>query len=251
MSIEFHVIIPARYQSQRLPGKLLMELHGRTILERVYCQAMQAQPKSITIATDNEEIFELASSFGASVMMTAVTHPSGTDRIAEIVAKKNFSPEDIIVNVQGDEPLIAPALIRQVAKSLATVTAPMATLCWPVDDYDMCNNPNVVKVVRDCYHNALYFSRSPIPFHRDGSMSIRHIFRHIGLYAYRAAFLLELVNWPICELEAVEALEQLRVLWAGYKIKVDEACVRPLQDINTADDLARARFQLASSFTLE
>lgn len=245
MSIDFHVIIPARYQSSRLPGKLVMELQGRTILERVYRQALQANPKSITIATDSELIFDLASSFGAEVVMTAVTHQSGTDRIAEVVAKGDFSSDDIIVNVQGDEPLIAPALITQVAKSLATVKAPMATLCWPIDSHELCNNPNIVKVVRDCYNYAMYFSRSVIPFYRDGSTNIKHIYRHIGLYAYRAAFLLEVVHRPVCDLEAVEALEQLRVLWAGYKIKVDEACVHPLQDINTAEDLAQARLQLS------
>lgn len=241
MSVDFHVIIPARYQSSRLPGKLLMDLHGLTIIERVYRQALQAMPKSVTIATDSEEIFERAERFGATVVMTATTHQSGTDRIADVVVKHKFSPEDIIVNVQGDEPLIAPALISQVAMSLANTTAPMATLCWPVDDHEMCTNPNVVKVVRDCHNNALYFSRSAIPFYRDGSMNGKHMFRHIGLYAYRASFLLDIVSWPVCELESVEALEQLRVLWAGYKIKVDEACVHPLQDINTADDLMRAR----------
>lgn len=244
MSVDFHVIIPARYQSSRLPGKLLMELHGMTVLERVYRQAVQAKPKSVIIATDNEEIFKLATNFGAQVEMTAITHQSGTDRIAEVVALRQFSPEEIIVNVQGDEPLIAPALITQVANSLAKADAPMATLCWPVDDHDMCVNPNVVKVVRDCHNNALYFSRSTIPFCRDNSGSIKNIFRHIGLYAYRAAFLLEYVNWPVCELEAIEALEQLRVLWAGYNIKVDEACVYPLQDINTVKDLEMARCHL-------
>ena len=121
----------------------------------------------------------------------------------------------------------------------------MATLCWPVEDKKMCNNPNVVKVVRDCNNNALYFSRSVIPFDRDQSDSIRNVFRHIGLYAYRAAFLLDIVKWPVCELEATEALEQLRVLWAGHKIRVEEACVRPLQDINTAEDLVIARRQLS------
>lgn len=241
MSVDFHVIIPARYHSSRLPGKLMMDLHGLTILERVYRQAVQAGPKSVTIATDNADIFELATNFGAPVEMTASTHQSGTDRIAEVVAKHKFSADDIIVNVQGDEPLISPALILQVATSLAHAITPMATLCWPVEDYEMCANPNVVKVVRDCHNNALYFSRSPIPFYRDGSNSIKHIFRHIGLYAYRASFLLDMVNWSVCELEAIEVLEQLRVLWAGHKIKVDEACVYPLQDINTADDLARAR----------
>lgn len=245
MSVDFHVIIPARYQSSRLPGKLLMELHGHTILERVYRQALQAKPKSITIATDSELILELAEKIGAPAVITSAHHQSGTDRIAEVVAKHKFSPKDIIVNVQGDEPLIAPALIAQVARSLASTTAPMATLCWPLDSEDMCNNPNVVKVVRDRHNNALYFSRSLIPFSRDGRVDSKRIYGHIGLYAYRADFLLELVTWPICELEALESLEQLRVLWAGYNIKVEEACVRPLQDINTAEDLVKARLQLA------
>jgi 3-deoxy-manno-octulosonate cytidylyltransferase (CMP-KDO synthetase) len=245
MSVDFHVIIPARYQSSRLPGKLLMELHGMTVLERVYRQAVQAKPKSVIIATDNEEIFKLATNFGAQVEMTNIAHQSGTDRIAEVVALRQFSPEEIIVNVQGDEPLIAPALITQVANSLASADAPMATLCWPVEDHEMCTNTNVVKVVRNCHNNALYFSRNTIPFSRDNSESIKNIFRHIGLYAYRAAFLLEYVNWPVCDLEAIEALEQLRVLWAGYNIKVEEACVYPLQDINTIKDLEKARCQLA------
>lgn len=246
MSVDFHVIIPARYQSTRLPGKLVMELNGRSILERVYNQVLQAKPTSVIIATDHEAIFKHASNFGAPVVMTEVSHQSGTDRIAEVVSKRKFSPQDIIVNVQGDEPLIAPELISQVAESLASGIAPMATLCWPVENAEMCSNPNVVKVVRDCNNNALYFSRSLIPFDRDRPDSIKNVFRHIGLYAYRAAFLLDIVKWPVCELEATEALEQLRVLWAGHKIRVDEACVRPLQDINTAEDLIIARQQLGS-----
>lgn len=244
MSCDFHVIIPARFQSSRLPGKLLMDLQGQTVIERVYRQALQANPKSITIATDNEAIVEAAMGFGAQVIMTATTHQTGTDRIAEAVKKLAFAPQDIIVNVQGDEPLIAPALITQVANSLDQADVPMATLCWPVEEDAMCVNPNVVKVVRDCHNNALYFSRSPIPAHRDQPLSCQNMFRHIGLYAYRAAFLLEVVTWPVCELETSEALEQLRVLWAGYKIRVEEACVRPLQDINTADDLIAARREL-------
>jgi 3-deoxy-manno-octulosonate cytidylyltransferase (CMP-KDO synthetase) len=245
MSVDFHVIIPARYQSSRLPGKLLMELSGMTVLERVYRQVIQAKPESVIIATDNKEIFDLATSFGAQVEMTDSAHQSGTDRIAEVVKRRQFSPDDIIVNVQGDEPLIAPALITQVANSLAHANAPMATLCWPIDDLEMCGNPNVVKVVRNSLNNALYFSRSSIPFNRDNPASMKNIFRHIGLYSYRAAFLLEFVRWPVCELEAIEALEQLRVLWAGYNINVDEACVCPLQDINTMKDLEMARSQLA------
>lgn len=244
MSVDFHVFIPARFQSTRLPGKLLMDLQGQTVLERVYRQVMLANPKSITIATDHPLIVELALQLGAVVEMTAVTHQSGTDRIAEAVAKRQFGPDDIIVNVQGDEPLIPPALIKQVAESLAHTDAPMATLCWPIDDPAMCGNPNVVKVVRDRLHHALYFSRHAIPFHREGANQTA-LFRHIGLYAYRAAFLLDFVTWPVCDLETAEALEQLRVLWAGYRIKVDEACVCPLQDINTAADLEHARVIVA------
>ncbi len=241
MSCDFHVIIPARFQSTRFPGKLLMDLNGQTVIERVYRQALLANPKSITIATENDAIFDVATRFGAQVVMTAITHQSGTDRIAQAVKKLSFLPHDIIVNVQGDEPLIDPALILQVASSLASSEAPMATLCWPIEDDASYVNPNVVKVVRDCHNHALYFSRSPIPANRDQPLSHQNRFRHIGLYAYRAAFLLEVVNWPVCELETCEALEQLRVLWAGYKIKVDEACVRPLQDINTMDDLVAVR----------
>lgn len=240
MSCDFHVIIPARYQSTRLPGKLLMDLKGQTVIERVYRQALRANPTSITIATDNTQIFEHATSFGAHVVMTAANHQTGTDRIAEVVTQRNFPPEAIIVNVQGDEPLIAPQLITQVAQSLADSAVTMATLCWPLDEVSQYTNPNVVKVVRDRNNHALYFSRSPIPAYRDTAVSCPDVYRHIGLYAYRAAFLLDIVSWPVCTLETIEALEQLRVLWSGYKIKVDEACVQPLQDINTADDLIAA-----------
>lgn len=241
MSTGFHVIIPARYHSTRFPGKLLMELNGLTVLERVYSQALLAEPVSVIIATDHEAIANLARSMGATVVMTATTHQTGTDRIAEVVANGAFSPEDIIVNVQGDEPFIKPQLIKQVAQSLTNSSAPMSTLCWPINSMDLLNNPHVVKVVRTRDNHALYFSRSPIPAHRDNPLSYAQSFRHIGLYAYRAAFLLEYVHWPICELEAHEGLEQLRVLWSGIDIKVDEACVEPLQDINTKEDLELAK----------
>ena len=244
MSTDFHVIIPARYQSSRLPGKLLMELQGQTVLERVYRQALKANPRSVTIATDSELIVKQATDFGAAVKMTSMSHQSGTDRIAEVVAQAAFKADDIIVNVQGDEPLIPPELIIQVANSLASATsASMATLCYPLQDEALYHNPNIVKVVRDCDHHALYFSRSVIPFDRDAKA--KSLLRHIGLYAYRASFLLDVVSWPVCELEAIEVLEQLRVLWAGHKIKVDTACVPPLQDINTAEDLEQAQRHLA------
>ncbi|WP_133126820.1 3-deoxy-manno-octulosonate cytidylyltransferase [Legionella nagasakiensis] len=246
MSINFYVIIPARYHSSRFPGKLLMELQGMTVIERVYRQALKANPQKVIIATDHQDLYDHACRFGADVRMTATSHQSGTDRIAEVVAKGAFSADDIIVNVQGDEPLIAPALITQVAECLAASDAPMATLCWPITDVATRDNPNVVKVVRDGNHHALYFSRSAIPAHRDALDDCRLVFRHIGLYAYRASFLLEVVRWPVCELESLEALEQLRVLWSGHKIKVEEARVPPLQDINTAEDLAQAHRELTA-----
>jgi 3-deoxy-manno-octulosonate cytidylyltransferase (CMP-KDO synthetase) len=241
MSVDFHVIIPARYQSTRLPGKLLMDLGGYTVIERVYRQAVKAKPKSITIATDSLAIAEHVANFGALVQMTSASHTTGTDRIAEVVAKGHYSAQEIIVNVQADEPLIAPELISQVAQSLDSSEAPMATLCWPIKQTEHLHNPNRAKVVRDCNNNALYFSRSPIPACRDNTNNFNQAFWHVGIYAYRVAFLLDYVSWPICELEACEALEQLRALWKGYKIRVDEACVEPLQDINTQDDLILVR----------
>ncbi|MGL6030101.1 MAG: 3-deoxy-manno-octulosonate cytidylyltransferase [Legionella sp.] len=246
MSTDFHVIIPARFQSTRFPGKLLKELQGISVLERVYRQALLAQPKSITIATDHELIAKHAITFGAQVVITADTHQTGTDRISEVVANGSFTAEDIIVNVQGDEPFIAPQLIRQVADSLKNTLAPISTLCWPIDSLELLHNPNVVKVVRSRDNHALYFSRSAIPAHRDDAQSFTDAYRHIGLYAYRAAFLLDFVTWPACALEQHEALEQLRVLWSGVAIKVEEACVEPLQDINTQEDLLAAERLLAS-----
>ena len=247
MSQDFHVIIPARFQSTRLPGKLMLELQGMTVIERVYLQALKANPKSVTIATDHEQILSQAKLFGADVELTAESHQSGTDRIAEVVSKRNYSPDDIIVNVQGDEPLIAPELIIQVAETLANSNSPMATLCWPIDEASTRDNPNVVKVVTDKHNNALYFSRSVIPYHRQNPKDLSGLNQHIGLYAYRAGFLLELVQQPVCPLEALESLEQLRALWLGYQIKVSEAKVAPLQDINTLEDLEQARKLLKKS----
>ena len=241
MTTPFHVIIPARFASTRLPGKLLMDLEGKSILERVYTQALKSGALSVTIATDSDDIYQRALSFGAKVLMTSSTHQSGTDRIAEVVRLGGFEPDAVIVNVQGDEPLIAPELIRQVAKGLVDSHAPASTLCWPVASQAELFNPNIVKVVRNCRKEALYFSRSPIPLHRDSPSAIEHCFRHIGLYAYRAAFLLDMTKLKVSPIEGIEMLEQLRVLWAGFAIYVDDACVRPLQDINTADDLERAR----------
>lgn len=237
----FHIIIPARYESSRMPHKLMMDIGGKTVIERTYRQAILAKPASIVIATDSQIIVDHVTQFGASVMLTDPNHRSGTERLAQVVSQGNFKPSDILVNVQGDEPFINPRMIRQVAESLVSADVPMATLCWPVESQSQWQNPNVVKVVRDQHNNALYFSRSAIPAHRDDPKSIQSAFWHIGIYAYRAEFFQEMVRWPACELESLEVLEQLRVLWMGHKIRVDEACVRPLQDINTLEDLELAR----------
>lgn len=245
MSIDFHVIIPARLHSTRLPGKMLLDLAGKTVLERVYRQVEQSKPTSITIATDHQDICTIAQAFGAEVMLTSVAHQSGTDRVAEVVEKMQLASNAIVVNVQGDEPLISPKLITQVAHALSDSEVPVATLCWPIDTLEQVQNPNVVKVVRNRVHHALYFSRSAIPAHRDNPTITEHMLRHIGLYAYRAHFLLDLVRMPPCDLENIEALEQLRVLWHGHHIKVVDACVQPLQDVNTLEDLERVRQYLS------
>ena len=248
---DFHIIIPARYSSTRLPGKLLLDLCGKSVLERVYQQALKSGALSVTIATDNQELYDFSCDFGAEVVMTSEKHTTGTDRIAEAIKTLNFLPSDIVVNVQGDEPFIDPLLIKQVANGLSNSTASMSTLCWPIEDEAMLTNPNVVKVVRNQNNCALYFSRSHIPFDRDAKFALKSVFRHIGLYAYRVAFLLDFVTWPICELEQIEVLEQLRALWQGHKILVEEACVMPLQDVNTIEDLQAARQYLNSLSTTE
>ncbi len=246
MTIKFHIIIPARYHAKRLPGKLMLDIAGKTVLERVYFQALQAMPASIIIATDSDIILQHAGQFGAQVQLTAVTHRSGTDRIAEVVALGEYDDNDIIINVQGDEPFIDPKLIIQLVQVMANCDVPMATLCWPM----MLTQPNVnmVKVVRDCFNNALYFSRAELPVRMiDGH---KQILRHIGIYAYRVVFLRTIVQQPACSLEFVEDLEQLRVLWLGYKIRVEDACVSPSPDINTVQDVANAR-EFVTSFLKE
>ena len=241
MSQSFYVMIPARYQSTRFPGKLLKDLGGNTVLERVYRQACQANPQDIFIATDHEHIATEALRLGAKVVMTKPEHESGTDRIAEVVEKMHLPDDALIVNVQGDEPFISPALIQQVAHAQTLTQASMSTLCWPVSSLEEYESPHVVKVVRNSLNQALYFSRSPIPVFRDREVLLSQVFRHIGIYAYRARFLLDYVRWPICALESYECLEQLRILWMGHTIHIEEACLKPMQDINTPEDLDRAR----------
>lgn len=245
MTNSFYVVIPARFNSTRFPGKLLQDLGGKTVLEHVYRSACAANPRAIFVATDDARIATEAISFGAEVVMTKSDHQTGTDRIAEVVQTLQLDPESIVVNVQGDEPFIAPQLIRQVADSNAFLHASISTLCAPLSSPHDYENPHVVKVVRNRFNQALYFSRSPVPFFRDGAVLHSKVYRHIGLYAYRAQFLLEYVSWPVSDLESFECLEQLRVLWYGHRIQVEEACVSPKQDINTPEDLEYARKILA------
>lgn len=250
MSIKFHIIVPARLASSRLPGKLLLDIAGKTVIERVCLQALQSHPATLVVATDSMQIYEHVNAIGVKVVLTSASHASGTDRIAEVVGKLDYHPDDIIVNLQGDEPFIDRRLIIQVAACLANnQDLSMATLCWPIFDTELLNNPHVVKVVRDRFNFALYFSRQAIPAWRDKpvlQLQRYKFLRHIGIYAYRAAFLLELVQIPPCDLELLESLEQLRVLWMGHKIYVDDATVAPTYDINTAQDLQLARQFIAS-----
>lgn len=253
----FKVIIPARYASTRLPGKPLRELAGRKMVVRVAEQASQSNASKIYVATDHEEIQEAVAvaSFKTPVVsiMTSTGHRSGTERIAEVVEKEGFDDEEIIVNVQGDEPLMDPQLINEVAKQLSErAGAAMATACCPIRGKDTLFDPNVVKVVLDRNNYALYFSRAPIPYARDAFAESKNIppglscYQHIGIYAYRVKFLKKYKSLTPAPTEPYEALEQLRALWHGYKIHVSITDQAPI-GIDTPEDLARAGVILSSS----
>jgi 3-deoxy-manno-octulosonate cytidylyltransferase (CMP-KDO synthetase) len=246
----FTVVIPARYASTRLPGKPLLELAGRPMLQHVYERSLQSGASEVIIATDDPRIAEVVTNFNATVCMTSAEHTSGTERLAEVVATQGWDDDDIIVNVQGDEPLIPPALIKQVANGLANnAAAPVATLAYPIQSMDEASDPNIVKVVLDKYGYALYFSRASIPCHRDrqtvkdSSVALRHI----GLYAYRAGFLKHYGQLQPSPLESIEKLEQLRVLWHGMKIHVGIATEMPGHGVDTREDLARVNELLTGS----
>lgn len=242
---DFHIIIPARYASVRLPGKLLLELSGKTVIQRTYEQACQSNAKSVLIATDEQRIFDHMQSLGANVCMTDANHVNGSARIAEAARSQGFADDDIVLNVQGDEPLIPPQIINQVADNLRQHRdAQVATLCCEIHDDAELFNPNVVKVVFDKQGYALYFTRAVVPWEREHytddkrerSGQVKH-FRHIGIYAYRTAYLQQYVNAKHSPLEQAEHLEQLRVLWHGDKIHVAVASEVPLAGIDTAEDL--------------
>jgi len=241
-----HIIIPARYASTRLPGKPLLDIAGKPMIVRVVERALQSGAQQVVVATDDRRIHDTVIRHGAKSVMTRPDHPSGTDRLAEAVSLLDLDDEAIVVNLQGDEPLMPPGLIRDVASALSSrPDAVMATACHAIADRQDFQNPNVVKVVSDHEGYALYFSRAPIPWPRD-TMSGQHsapirAFRHIGLYAYRAGFIGQFASWPACPIETAESLEQLRVLWHGERIAVVEADEAPAAGVDTPDDLERVR----------
>ncbi|WNJ95470.1 3-deoxy-manno-octulosonate cytidylyltransferase [Vibrio ruber] len=250
MTTAYTVVIPARYQSSRLPGKPLADIGGKSMIQRVYEQAIQSGAERVVVATDDERIEQAVKSFGGQVCMTGAEHQSGTERLAEVVRKLSIPDDHIVVNVQGDEPLIPPAIITQVAENLANHNVPMATLAVEITDREEAFNPNVVKVVTDHQGYALYFSRATIPWDRDryGQQQpdiYTPLLRHIGLYAYRAGFIQTYIQWEPSQLEKIESLEQLRVLWYGEKIHVDVAVETPPIGVDTEADLAHLRAIIA------
>jgi 3-deoxy-manno-octulosonate cytidylyltransferase (CMP-KDO synthetase) len=240
----FIVVIPVRLASERLPRKPLADILGKTMIERVYAQAGQSHADEVIVATDSIEIETSCDGFGARVEMTASSHASGTDRIAEVAERLEWPDQQIVVNVQGDEPLIPPALIDQVAAMLdADPNAGMATLMTPLLDDSEYRDPNMAKVVADQSGAAIYFSRAPIPASRDGAVPA-DARRHIGLYAYRAATLRLLAAAPVAPPERVERLEQLRALWLGQRIAIADACELPPRGVDTQSDLEFIRDQV-------
>lgn len=244
----FTVVIPARYGSMRLPGKPLAMIADQPMIQHVYQQAQKSDAQKVIVATDDQRVADVVKDFGGEVYMTAAEHASGTDRIHEVVQMLQLSDDEIVVNVQGDEPLIPPTVINQVAENLkAHKIAAAATLSKPIDNELDYQNPNIVKVVADINGYALYFSRASIPFYRESeskpfvSLEKDSVLpqRHIGIYAYRVSLLSQFVQWPIAMLESIECLEQLRILSNGQKIHISEAVEAVPGGIDTPEDLAR------------
>lgn len=243
--MSFQVVIPARYASSRLPGKPLADIAGQPMVVRVLERCLQSRAEAVWVATDDARIAEVVTKQGGQVLMTRADHVSGTDRLEEVATQLALPDDAILVNVQGDEPLIPPEVINQVAHNLQQQPdCAMATLCEPVTQAEEVFNPNLVKVVMDKQGRALYFSRAPMPWRRGqmpatGELPAGIWWRHIGIYAYRVGLLHQFVSWPVGHLEAVESLEQLRVMENGNMIHVAEASQPVPGGVDTADDLAR------------
>jgi 3-deoxy-manno-octulosonate cytidylyltransferase (CMP-KDO synthetase) len=245
----FTVLIPARFASTRLPGKPLADIAGKPMIVQVALRARASGAARVVVATDDRRIVESAGAHGIEALLTRDDHPTGTDRLAEAAARLGLSDDAIVVNVQGDEPLLEPALIRRMADVLAgAADAAIATACHPIADEAEAFNPNVVKVVLDAHNYALYFSRATIPWARDAFGAQARtlpdglpIYRHYGLYAYRVAFLARYPALPPAPIERFEALEQLRALWHGYRIVVEVTTGTPAPGVDTPADLERVR----------
>ena len=249
MSVPFYAIIPSRMKSTRLPNKPLKDIAGRPMVVRVAERAAQSGATEVVVATDHEAIFQSCERFGVKAIMTSSAHPTGTDRLAETVEKLGLPDEAIVVNVQGDEPLIPPEIVSAVANLLAShPECGIATAAHPISSIEEFMNPNVVKVVRDVNGNAITFSRAPIPWPRDAfrvdNTQLPEGFkplRHIGLYAYRVGFLKQYPKWRQAPIEALESLEQLRALWYGVKIAVTILPGALPAGVDTLEDLERVR----------
>lgn len=247
--MRFQVVIPARLASTRLPGKPLADIAGKPMVVRVLERARRAGAQSVWVAADDASVVDAVRAAGGNAMLTRSDHPSGTDRLAEVVQALGWADDDIVVNVQGDEPLIDPQIVADMAECLAADTqAAVATAAHALHEAADVFNPNVVKVVCDRLGRALYFSRAPIPWARDAFTANRDtlppglpMLRHVGIYAYRVAFLRQYAGLEPSPLEHWEALEQLRVLWHGYRIAVRTIAEAPQAGVDTPDDLTRVR----------
>ena len=241
--MSYSIVIPSRFASTRLPGKPLLEIGGISMIQRVYERAVKTQADKVIVATDDQRIFDAVTTFGGDVEMTAAEHQSGTDRIQEVAAKRQFDRQHVVVNVQGDEPFMAIECVEQVAENLLNSDAGIATLCEPITQSGELLDPNAVKVVRDNQNMALYFSRAPIPYNKEYAVPNQNIrwYRHCGIYAYRVDVLNQFIHWPAAMLEKSESLEQLRALAHGVKIHCAEAVVAVPGGIDTEQDLEAAR----------
>lgn len=259
-----HLVIPARLKSTRLPNKPLLHIHGKPMILWVIDRANAVKRAGIAddvwVATDDDSIAAVCQAYGANVIMTNPNHPSGTDRLAEVAHIQQWSPEDIVINMQGDEPLVPAGLIKQVTELLINkTTCVMATLAEPIQSYDEFLRPSVVKVVKNAQQEALYFSRAPIPCDRDRALAAqqtandgnaipKHALRHLGIYAYRVSLLQQFSVWQQGELEQLESLEQLRILEQGLRIAIDIATEVLPPGVDTQDDLDRLNRMDLSKF---
>ena len=241
--MDFNVIIPARFASQRLPGKPLLDIVGKSMVQRVYEQALKSLANDVVVAVDDHRVYDAVVGFGGKVCMTSQDHPSGTDRIQEVASIFGYEDNQIVVNIQGDEPLIPPEVINQVAANLELQQVQVATLSEPIECLEDFVNPNIVKAVTGEDECALYFSRAPVPWPRDSKAralptGIRAL-KHLGIYAYRVSFLNRYVTWSPAAIEEVEKLEQLRILFHGVRIHTGQSCMPIPPGVDTVQDLQR------------